>query len=222
MVPGSRFVLGIDLSAGKKKGFLFSLFLPSGRVEREKIKDRRVSGFPEFYELGTYEVKMAEKWYVCYCEPGKALALAAALNERGIEVECPSFEFRRRVPRRNKTEILERPLIGGIFFLGVDFWPIGSGILAGVDLGSLRRMMAPSGPAVVEDEELDGLRVASGEISRDRRSIYKGDTVEFFSGPFKGRRAKVIETGECIIRVEMEGSLGRIEIAPFLLRKIQA
>lgn len=165
---------------------------------------------------------MAERWYVCYCEPGKALALVAALKRLEIEAECPSFEFRRRVPRRNKTEILERPLVGGIFFLGEGFWPIGSGMLAGVDLESIRRMMAPAGPAVVEDQELDGLRVAAGEISRDRRSIYEGDEVEFCLGPFKGMRAKVIESGSDVIKTEMEGSLGNVEVSPFLLRKIQA
>lgn len=165
---------------------------------------------------------MAERWYVCYCEPGKALALVAALKAREIEAECPSFEFRRRVPRRNKTEILERPLIGGIFFLGVDCWPVGSGMLAGVELGSIRRMMAPSSPAVVEDEELDGLRIAAGEISRDRRSVYAGDEVEFVLGPFKGKRAKVAEAGRDIIRAEIEGFPGKVEISPFLLRKIQA
>jgi|GEM_PF-5262050 len=165
---------------------------------------------------------MAERWYVCYCEPGKALALVAALRGRGTEAECPSFEFRRRVPRRKKTEVLERPLIGGIFFLGVDCWPLGSGILAGVDLGSLRRMMAPYGPAVIEDEELNGLRVASGEMSRDRRSIYKDDVVEFCSGPFKGKRAKVVEAGKDIIRADIDGLPGKVEISPFLLRKIQA
>ena len=165
---------------------------------------------------------MADKWYVCYCEPGKALALVGALGELGIEAECPSFEFRRRVPRRNKVEVLERPLIGGIFFLGVDFWPIGAGVLAGVDLDRIRRMMTASGPAVVDDEELDGLRVASGEISRDRRSIYEGDTVEFCTPPFKGKRAKVVSLLDGAIRVEIEGFSGRIEVSPFLLRKIRA
>lgn len=165
---------------------------------------------------------MAKRWYVCYCEPGKAMALVSALKQRGIEAECPSFQFRRRVPRRNKTEVLERPLIGGIFFVGVGCWPIGSGMLAGVELERIRRMMSMSGPAVVEDEELDGLRVAAGKISRDRRSIYKGDEVELVDGPFKGTRAKVIEAGRDIMKVEIEWMLGNVEISPFLLRKIQA
>lgn len=165
---------------------------------------------------------MAEKWYVCYCEPRKSLALVAALKGLGIEAECPSFEFRRRVPRRNKVEVLEKPLIGGIFFLGIDSWPIRSGILAGVDLTSIRRMMTASGPAAVDDEELDGLRVACGEISRDRRSIYEGDIVEFCTFPFKGKKAKVVGLLEGAIRVEVEGFSGRIEVSPFLLRKIRA
>lgn len=165
---------------------------------------------------------MAEKWYVCYCEPGKSLALARALGELGIEAECPSFEFRRRVPRRNKVEVLERPLIGGIFFLGVDSWPVGSGFLAGVDLAGIRRMMTASGPAVVDDEELDGLRVASGEISRDRRSIYAGDRVEIVKGPLEGFRAVVKGVESGLLRIEIEGFSGKAEIAPFLLRKIQA
>lgn len=166
---------------------------------------------------------MAERWYVCYCEPGKSLALVAELNKIGIEAECPSFEFRRRVPRRNKVEVLKRPLIGGIFFIGVDCWPVGEGILAGVELGRIRRMVtALSGPAVVEDEELDGLRIASGEISRDRRSIYEGDIVEFCFGPFKGMRAKVVKGGKDSIKVDVSGFPGDVEVSPFLLRKIQA
>lgn len=168
---------------------------------------------------------MAERWYVCYCEPRKSLALVGALGDLGIEAECPSFEFRRRVPRRSKTEVLERPLIGGIFFLGVDCWPLGSGMLAGVDLENIRRMMTVSGPAVVDDEELDGLRVASGKVSRDRRSIYAGDRVEIVKGPLEGFRAAVkgVESGEGgLLRIEIEGFSGKVEIAPFLLRKIQA
>lgn len=166
-------------------------------------------------------MKMAERWYVCYCEPRKSLALVGALGDLGIEAECPSFEFRRRVPRRNKVEVLEMPLIGGIFFIEVDSWPVGLGILAGVDLSGIRRMMTPHGPAIVDDEELDGLRMASGEISRDRRSIYEGDTVEFCTGPFKGRRAKVVGVREEVVRVDLEGLPGRAEVPPFLLRKIQ-
>ena len=83
-------------------------------------------------------------------------------------------------------------------------------------------MMAPSGPAIVEDEELDGLRGASGEMSRDRRSIYEGDEVEFCLGPFKDKRAVVVKVGEDVVRAEMEGFPGSLEISPFLLRKIQA
>lgn len=220
MVPLSTFLLGSTFHPEKRRGSSLSLLLSSGRVEREKIKDRRVGGYAKKHELGTYEVKMAERWYICYCEPSKALALVEALKECGAEAECPSFEFRRRVPRRNKVEVLERPLIGGIFFLGVDCWPM-SGVLAGVDLSGLRRMMAPYGPAVIEDDELDGLRVASGDISRDRRSIYEGDTVEFCFGPFKGKRAKVVEAGKEAIKAEMEGFPGVFEVSSFLLRKIQ-
>ena len=59
---------------------------------------------------------MATNWYVCYCEPRKSLGLVAALGVRGVEAECPSFRFRRLVPRRKRVEELELPLIGGISY----------------------------------------------------------------------------------------------------------
>lgn len=165
---------------------------------------------------------MADKWYVCYCEPKKALKLVEELKSLGAEAECPSFEYRRRVPRKNRVEVLEKPLVGGTFFLGVDCWPL-SGSILGLDLSCIRRMKKPDGSiAFIDDKELDGLRVASGEISRDRRSIHEGDAVEFCFGPFKGKQARVLGMKQGVVRLELKGIPGSVEIAPFLLRKIQA
>ena len=163
---------------------------------------------------------MAERWFVCYCEPKRSIDLAEALRARGFEAECPSFEFRRRVPRKRRTELLRRPLIGGILFLGVDSWPVGDGFLAGVNLSRLRRMMTPSGPAVVENHELEGLRQSAAERTDSRSELRKGDFVEICFGPFKGRRAAVEWVGPQSVTVSIEDFSGRADIPAFLLRKV--
>jgi len=165
---------------------------------------------------------MADFWYACRCEPGKTLALAEALKGAGIEVECPTFTFRRRVPRRKRVETLERPLIGGMFFLGADCWPLRVSPSLRIDVSQLRRVQTPNGPALIRDEELDGLRVAAGEVSEDRREIKPGNSIEFCTGPLKGRVGKVIAAGHNSIRAEVDGLPGTVTVAPFLLRKIPA
>lgn len=172
---------------------------------------------------------MTRRWVVCYCEPKKALGLAERLRATGVSAECPYFEFRRRVPRRNRTETRRMPLIGGILFVGAQEWPLGPQVVASLGEPTLRPMLAPGGGsgryrdiAVIEDKELDGLRLAAGEVTRDRREIYPGDLVEVCRGPLAGISAVVLKVGEDSITLEVGDFGGRIEIAPFLLRKKQA
>lgn len=165
---------------------------------------------------------MAEKWYVCYCEPKKCLELVAELVALGLDADCPSFSFRRRVPRRKKMETIERPIIGGLFFLGVDSWPLPARIVSGVDLRRVRRMIVASKPALITDEDLSGLRVAAAERSHVKNHLRAGDVVEICSGPFSGKMAAVTSSSPDFVWVEVENFSARVQFPPFLLRKKQA
>lgn len=158
-------------------------------------------------------------WFVCYCEPRKTLSLVGALAERGRQVECPSFRFRRRLPRKNKTHEIERPLIGGIFFCHERSWPLGSGLLCGVELGEIRRMLWMNKPAKVSDKELERLRAVSRSRTISRTKFSRGDRVIVDVGPFKGAIGIVAdkERGQLILHVE-NMSLP-LKCSPVLVRK---
>lgn len=165
---------------------------------------------------------MATNWYVCYCEPRKSLGLVAALGVRGVEAECPSFRFRRRVPRRKRVEELELPLIGGIFFLDTNQWPLGRGMLAGVDLEHVHRMLGMgTAPAVIADDELQGLRQAASERTRSKVSMRPGSRVEVAIGPFLNHHGTVTETKGSSLLVDLDGFNIGVEFSAFLLRKLR-
>lgn len=161
-------------------------------------------------------------WYVCYCEPKRALPLVRELAETGHAVECPSFQFRRRLPRKAKTELIERALIGGMFFCQVDSWPLEGGFAAGVSLDLVRRLIWLGKPAVVMDEDLAGLRLAGRACTDSKTQFAVGDAVSVDFGPFKGARARITEVRGKRFVVEVEGLSIPMEIPPFLLGKNQA
>lgn len=159
-------------------------------------------------------------WYVCYSEPKKVLPLVEALVARGRGVECPSFRFRRRVPRRNRTHEIERPLIGGVFFCSVRDWPLGQGVVAGVELGEVRRMLWQGRPATVSDEELDRLRLASSRRTEGRTRFKVGDEVLIDLGPFKGAQGIVAAREQGQLLLHIEGMSLPLKASSILLRKI--
>ena len=168
------------------------------------------------------EPQEADVWYVCYCEPKRALPLTRELAETGHMVECPSFQFRRRLPRKAKTELIERALIGGMFFCRVDSWPLQGGVAAGISLDLVRRLIWLGEPAVVTDEDLAGLRLAGRARTDSKTQFAIGDAVSVDFGPFKGARARITEMRSKRFVVEVEGLSIPMEIPPFLLGKNQA
>ena len=165
---------------------------------------------------------MSKKWYICWVEPKRSLELVEQLSA-SKDVECPSFTFRRRVPRRKRVEVLRKPLIGGIFFCGVGSWPLGRGLVAGVELSELRRMPGADGsPAVVGDEEIEPLRDSAIIETAERTNLNAGDEVELMVGPFKGKRARVraLEDDDEIAQLEVDWLPGLLKIRACLLRKI--
>lgn len=157
-------------------------------------------------------------WFACYCEPRKTLALASALEARGLSVECPSFRYRRREPRRNRIHEIERPLIGGMFFCAADCWPLGKGILAGVELELVRRVMWMGKPAVISSEGLASLRSASSRRTASRTRLLPGTAVVVDVGAFAGARALVLEERPDALLVQIQGMNLPVVMAPFLLR----
>ena len=164
-------------------------------------------------------------WYVCYCEPKKALPLVEELKAMGIKADCPSFLFRRRIPRRNAIEKIERPMIGGVFFCSVDDWPLPRGYASGVDLSRINCMPdhANGGAAaVVSDDELEPLWASSRERTEKLSKLRPGDKVEVSLGPFKGRVGVVVSDVRHAISVLLEEAEVEIKFSPFLLRRFGA
>jgi len=165
---------------------------------------------------------MSKKWYVCYCEPSKAMDLVEELSGRGADVVCPWFEYRRRVPRRNAVEIIRKPLIGGIFFCEVDSWPLPDEVVAGVETGSVYRMLSFGEVGIVEDEELQDFRRAGSGKTASGTIFEIGDCVLIKSGPFKEKEGIVCSVCEQEIGVSLEGFPMSFKISPFLIGKTQA
>jgi len=167
-------------------------------------------------------MEMSDKWYACYCEPSKAMDLVRALAAEGKDVSCPWFEYRRRVPRQNRVEILKKPLIGGVFFCRTDSWPLGEGSVAGVDLPSVSRMLSFGKVGEVSGEELDEFCLAGAQDGNTRTKFLKGDSVTARSGPFKGFKGEVISESGGYVNVLLEGFPMSFKISPFLIGKTQA
>jgi len=165
---------------------------------------------------------MTKKWYVCYCEPSKVLALVDELKAKGLEVDCPWFEYRRRVPRQNRVEILKKPLIGGVFFCRSDSWPLGGGSIAGVDLLSVSRLLSFGKVGEVFEEELDEFRLAGIQDGKIRTEFLKGDSVTVRSGPFEGFKGEVISESGGPVNVLLEGFQANFKFFPCLLSKNKA
>jgi transcription antitermination factor NusG len=167
---------------------------------------------------------MSNEFYACYCVPKRSIGLALWARENGYAVDCPSFSFRRRLPRRKKVEILRKPLIGGFVFVGVDDYDLllRKGWQAGVDLSRLKPAQVTGQRIVLTESEVDWLIVQGDRMSGKRSELKVGDRVRIFFGPFQDMEGNITEKTERAFVVDLGGLLSRSEIAPFLLKKTQA
>lgn len=161
-------------------------------------------------------------WSVCYALPKAVLPLVDALAGAGLTADCPTLSFRRRQPRRNRTELITKPLIGGMFFLASP-WEEARARLVRLPAGeSVRRMRTPAGAVVIlTAEQMDALREAGARASEHSSTLVVGDYVEIGYGPLRGMKGFTLRVGP-LVRMDVEGMPGKIEIAACLLRKVQA
>lgn len=160
-------------------------------------------------------------YFACYCRPKFLLPLVAALSAEGLRVECPTTVYRRREPRRNRTQEMRRALIGGMFFCRVDCWPLGQRLVAGVNLGSIRRVMWMGKPAVIPDADLNALRLASLAADPLQEAIGVGSRVVVVAGAFVGAEGRVIGHSSGYLIVQLDRMLLPIKMAPFLLKLLR-
>lgn len=165
-----------------------------------------------------------KNWLVCYCRSKYCLPLTAKINDMGFKAACPYFTFRRRAARRNKIEFITKPLIGGTIFIDLFDYPsiLQLGWQAGFDLSTLRPLRIGNKIMKISQEEIDWLNFQGEKQSVKKMLLEKGDAVEIVFGPMSGIKCKIVGIEQSIVTVDSEGALGKIKIAPFLLRKNQA
>jgi transcription antitermination factor NusG len=162
-------------------------------------------------------------WFVCYCAPRQTLRLADALAELGAKVLCPRVVVRRRVPRKNRVEEFEQPMIGGVFFCHQESWPIRAGRVEGVDTAQLRRMTLGGKAVVVRDSELSPMRdlmkemAAEDRAGKARPAISPGDKVVVKAGPLEGLVLTALRVTRDKVHSEINGV--RVSIYAFLLER---
>jgi len=168
---------------------------------------------------------------VCFCRPSKTLLANEFLNLKGVESYCPIVNSKRRVPRRNRQELRDQPLISGLLFVALEGLE-GAEALAKKDpsLG-IRRMIAFGRPATITRTQLTELfesaERASGSVleSEQAPKFYVGDRVTI-KGPLETIEFLVCSINQNKNRAGLESFVGNIkcdaDFSALLLLKNQA
>jgi hypothetical protein len=161
-------------------------------------------------------------WYVCYCEPKRALPLCSALTELGKVVECPSFEFKRRQPRKKRFDTIRRPLIGGIFFCHINSWPLGNVVISDVNLNEIRRMNWQGSPARITDDEINILRQSALDYTESRIRLKIGERARVLVGPYRDRVGVITRKERGSLVLNLDDAQIPLKVSPFLLGPVEA
>ncbi len=162
---------------------------------------------------------MARIWKIFLVTSRHWLPIKALLEDHGIEIEAPTFTFRRRQPRKKRVDILSCPLLPGVIFVAQERADEAIRIVEDREM-RLRPLPSSIGSGLCQDEELEGLRLAAAQRTDIRSKLLVGDRVQIDFGPLKGRTALITRMRRDSADLLVEGLSWRTVISPFLLRKI--
>lgn len=152
------------------------------------------------------------QWLVLRCAPGRTMALAAALADRGAWT--PTWTRRRRLPRSPMTKPVKEACIPSFVFL-----PSGEGHnLPPVPLIQYRLMHFEGMLVRIADHQLEPLRrIADKPLLPAHKLPKAGQRLRFNSGPFQGLIAKVIRCTQRFATVSVEGFAQPLQVPPAFL-----
>lgn len=161
-------------------------------------------------------------WVVCYCDPRKVLDVVNGLSARGVQAVCPWSWAQKRLPRRKALVRWKAPILGGLFFLRGEDWPLRGGAISGVELSRIRLMMIGEKVCQVSKWEIDQIRGQKVDEPELVRVFQPGECVVVNSGPFKGYRGKVRWCNDGWAEVSLQDGFPAIKFRTFLLLEDQA
>jgi transcription antitermination factor NusG len=130
------------------------------------------------------------QWYAVRVRARFERSVTTGLGERGFEAFLPTYTVRRRWSDRIKT--IEQPLFPGYLFCRTDLrsrFPIMTipGFLDFVGFGS--------GPAPIEDCELDAIRTVTQQVHKYQPWPFSklGQRVQVINGPLRGLHGIMVE-----------------------------
>lgn len=168
---------------------------------------------------------------VCFCRPSKTLIANEFLNLEGVESYCPTVNAKRRVPRRNRQELRDQPLISGLLFVALQSMTDAEDLAKKDPSLGLRKMMAFGRPAVITRTQLTELFETAQQASdsfvdaEKAPKFYVGDRVTI-KGPLQTIEFLVCTINKNNNRAALESFVGNIkcdaDFSALLLLKNQA
>lgn len=133
---------------------------------------------------------MSSDWYAVYTRSRHEKKVAAALNDRGIDVFLPLRSVINRWKDRRKE--LQLPLFGGYLFVRIAPEMRVPVLKVG---GVVRFVGNAAGPVPVPEEQIEGIRklVDSGLLYDPYPYLKEGMTIMIKRGPLKGVEGILIE-----------------------------
>jgi hypothetical protein len=153
------------------------------------------------------------EWLVLRCSPGRTMALAAALRDRGAWT--PTWT-RRRIIKGKHLNVTEACIPGFVFAPVAHYFD-----LRDMPLARFTFMRDHEGkPTRVRDGQLNPLRkIADKPLIPASQLPRPGAMVRFTSGPFEGMRGKVINCTIRAARVAIHGIHNPVQMPPSILQE---
>lgn len=154
------------------------------------------------------------EWSVLRCSPGRTIALAATLANRGAWT--PTWTRRRRLPRSPITRPITEACIPTFVFIPAPCVD---------DLPTLPRLpytaMRFDGALVkIPDRQLEPLRsIADKPLIPAHRLPRPGQRLRFTTGPFEGLFAKVLSCTQRYATVSVDGFALPLQVPPCILQE---
>lgn len=159
------------------------------------------------------------EWLVLRCSPGRTMALAAALKDRGAWT--PTWTVSREAKHGGKRVKVVEPVIAGMVFVPM-FWRYDLPELPRLPFWPMRN--ADATLVKVADRELGPLRkVADKPLVPAHKLPRPGQRMKVIGGPYEGHTATVIHCSQRYAVVNIEGEASpfaqRLQLPPSLLQK---
>lgn len=162
---------------------------------------------------------MEKNWYVLYTRSRCEKKVAALLQKRGFESYCPLNKLMKQWSDRKK--LVMEPLFTSYVFIKVPKHDLGNVKAVTTDIVNFVYWLG--NPAVVKDDEIDGIKHFLGEynnVKLEKIRVNLNDTVRIVDGPLVNMQGQVVAIGNTKIRMQLP-SLGFLMTAEISIANIE-